>query len=163
RPDERLARPAHRCVQPAAAVHRTRRPGGGQPGGHRPALRPAAPVGFRKGTVMTTLLERPSVPAQAAAPDHPWRHRRLPLAAVLMFRYDQPDALMTLLLVASAYGVTRAIDDGRLRWMLVAGAAMGLNFLTKGLQPFTVLPALVLVYLVAANAPLRRRIVHLLA
>jgi len=35
--------------------------------------------------------------------------------AVLMFRFDQPDALMTLLLVASAYFVVRAIDDGRLR------------------------------------------------
>ena len=57
----------------------------------------------------------------------------------------QPDALMTLLLVAAAYFVTRAIDDGRLRWMLLAGGVMGLDFLTKGLQPFTVLPALALV------------------
>jgi 4-amino-4-deoxy-L-arabinose transferase-like glycosyltransferase len=83
--------------------------------------------------------------------------------AVLMFRFDQPDALMTLLLVASAYFVVRAIDDGRLRWMLLAGAAMGVNFLTKGLQPFTVLPALALVFLVAADMPLRRRVLHLLA
>ena len=83
--------------------------------------------------------------------------------AVLMFRFDQPDALMTLLLVAAAYFVTRAIDDGRLRWMLLAGGVMGLNFLTKGLQPFTVLPALALVYLVASDASLRRRIAHLLA
>jgi 4-amino-4-deoxy-L-arabinose transferase-like glycosyltransferase len=83
--------------------------------------------------------------------------------AVLMFRFDQPDALMTLLLVAAAYFVTRAIDDGKLRWMLLAGAVMGLNFLTKGLQSFTVLPALALVYLVAANGSLRRRLGHLLA
>ena len=44
---------------------------------------------------------------------------------------------------------TRAIDDGKLRWLLVAGAAMGFVFLAKGLQPFTVLPALAVVYLVA--------------
>jgi 4-amino-4-deoxy-L-arabinose transferase-like glycosyltransferase len=82
--------------------------------------------------------------------------------AVLMFRFNNPDALMTLLLVVAAYGVTRAIDDGRLRWLLVAGVAMGFDFLTKSLQPFTVLPALALVYLVAANTTLGRRIRHLL-
>jgi 4-amino-4-deoxy-L-arabinose transferase-like glycosyltransferase len=82
--------------------------------------------------------------------------------AVLMFRYNNPDALMTLLLVAAAYGVTRAIDDGKLRWLLVAGTAIGFDFLTKSLQPFTVLPALALVYLVAAPHSLRRRIGHLM-
>ncbi len=82
--------------------------------------------------------------------------------AVLMFRFNNPDALMTLLLVLAAYGVTRAIDDGKLRWLLVAGAAMGFDFLTKSLQPFTVLPALAVVYLVAANTTLGRRIRNLL-
>ena len=82
--------------------------------------------------------------------------------AVLMFRFNNPDALMTLLLVVAAYGVTRAIDDGKLRWLLVAGAAMGFDFLTKSLQPFTVLPALAIVYLVAANTTLGRRIRNLL-
>jgi 4-amino-4-deoxy-L-arabinose transferase-like glycosyltransferase len=81
--------------------------------------------------------------------------------AVLMFRFNNPDALMTLLLVVAAYGVTRAIDDGKLRWLLLAGAAMGFDFLTKSLQPFTVLPALALVYLVAANTTLGRRIRNL--
>ncbi len=82
--------------------------------------------------------------------------------AVLMFRFNNPDALMTLLLVVAAYGVTRAIDDGKLRWMLLAGTALGFDFLTKSLQPFTVLPALALVYLVAAPHGLRRRIGHLM-
>ncbi len=83
--------------------------------------------------------------------------------AVLMFRFNNPDALMTLLLVVAAYGVTRALDAGRLRWLLLAGSAMGLDFLTKSLQPFTVLPALALVYAVAAPVLVRRRIGHLLA
>ena len=82
--------------------------------------------------------------------------------AVLMFRFNNPDALMTLLLVVAAYGVTRAIDDGKLRWLLLAGAALGFDFLTKSLQPFTVLPALALVYFVAANTTLGRRIRNLL-
>ncbi len=82
--------------------------------------------------------------------------------AALMFRYNQPDALMTLLLVVAGYAVTRAVEDGRLRWILFTGAAMGLDFLTKSLQPFTVLPALALVYLVAAPGGWGRRIRDLL-
>jgi 4-amino-4-deoxy-L-arabinose transferase-like glycosyltransferase len=83
--------------------------------------------------------------------------------AVLMFRFNNPDALMTMLLVLAAYAVTRAADDGRMRWLLVAGVAMGFDFLTKSLQPFTVLPALALFYFLAAPGSLRRRIGHLLA
>jgi 4-amino-4-deoxy-L-arabinose transferase-like glycosyltransferase len=82
--------------------------------------------------------------------------------AVLMFRFNNPDAAMTLLLVAAAYCVTRAVDSASLRWLLGCGAVMGLSFLAKGLQPFTVLPALALVYLVAAPTTLRRRFTHLL-
>jgi 4-amino-4-deoxy-L-arabinose transferase-like glycosyltransferase len=83
--------------------------------------------------------------------------------AVLMFRYNQPDALMTLLLVAAAYFVTRALESASTKWLLLCGAAMGLSFLAKGLQPFTVLPALALVYVVAAPTSLRRRLLQLLA
>jgi 4-amino-4-deoxy-L-arabinose transferase-like glycosyltransferase len=82
--------------------------------------------------------------------------------AVLMFRFNNPDALMTLLVVVAAYAVTRAVDSGRLPWLLLAGTAMGLDFLTKGLQSFTVLPALALMYLVAGPHRLRRRIGQLL-
>ena len=43
--------------------------------------------------------------------------------ATLMFRFDNPDALLVLLLTVSAYGVVRAVDGGSLRWMAVAGGA----------------------------------------
>ncbi len=82
--------------------------------------------------------------------------------AVLMFRFNNPDALMTLLIVAAAYCVTRALENASTMWVLLAGAAVGFSFLAKGLQPFTVLPALAIAYLVAAPAPLRRRVVQLL-
>jgi 4-amino-4-deoxy-L-arabinose transferase-like glycosyltransferase len=83
--------------------------------------------------------------------------------AVLMFRFDNPDALMTTLLVLAAYAVTRAADDGRVRWLLVAGAAMGFDFLTKSLQPFTVLPAFALFYFLAAPGSVLRRVCRLAA
>ncbi|HET9094480.1 MAG TPA: glycosyltransferase family 39 protein, partial [Solirubrobacteraceae bacterium] len=83
--------------------------------------------------------------------------------AVLMFRFNNPDALMTLLVVAAAYTLTRAIETASTRWLLLTGAVMGSSFLAKGLQPFTVLPALLLAYLIAAPTSLRRRLVQLLA
>jgi 4-amino-4-deoxy-L-arabinose transferase-like glycosyltransferase len=83
-------------------------------------------------------------------------------AAVLMFRFNNPDALLTLLLVASAYAVTRALEAASSRWLMLAGTALGFAFLTKMLQGFLVLPAFALVYLIAAPTSLRRRIGHTL-
>lgn len=90
--------------------------------------------------------------------------------AVLMFRFNNPDALLTLLLVAAAYATLRAVEaseptasGGPLRWLVGAGALVGLAFLTKMLQSFLVLPALALPYLLFAAVPLTRRLLHLLA
>ncbi len=83
--------------------------------------------------------------------------------AVLMFRFNNPDSLMVLLMVLAAYCTTRAIDAASTRWLLLAGFAMGLSFLAKGLQPFTIVPALAAAYLVAAPTALRRRALQVLA
>ena len=78
--------------------------------------------------------------------------------AALMFRFNNPDALLVLLLTIAAYATLRAVENGRTRWMLLAGALVGLGFLTKQLQAFLVLPGFAAAYLVAAPVPLRRRI-----
>lgn len=81
--------------------------------------------------------------------------------AALMFRYNNPDALLTLLLVVAAYCVVRATEKASGWWLAVAGVAVGFAFLAKLLAAFLVLPAFGLVYLLAAPAPVRRRIGHL--
>ncbi|GLZ46197.1 glycosyl transferase [Actinomycetospora sp. NBRC 106375] len=87
--------------------------------------------------------------------------------AVLMFRFDNPDALLVLTLVAAAYAIVRAVDAGAARaaawWSAAAGALIGLGFLTKMMQAFLVLPALAAVLLLASAAPLRRRLAALAA
>lgn len=83
--------------------------------------------------------------------------------AVLMFRFNNPDALLVFLLVAGAYCVLRATEHGSLRWLLFAGACVGFAFLAKTLQAFLVLPAFGLAYLVSAPIPIRRRLGHLAA
>ena len=80
--------------------------------------------------------------------------------AALIFRFNNPDALLTVLLVAGAYATLRAIEAGSVRWLMAAGALVGFGFLTKMLQAFLVLPAFVLAYLVAAPGPVRTRLAH---
>src|SRR6476659_4317108 len=55
-------------------------------------------------------------------------------AAVLMFRYNNPDALLTLLLVGAAGALLRALENGRLRWVVLSALLVGLAFNTKFLQ-----------------------------
>ncbi|GGS31779.1 glycosyltransferase family 39 protein [Actinokineospora fastidiosa] len=80
--------------------------------------------------------------------------------AALMFRFNNPDALLTLLLVAAGYCTVRATEKGSGRWLALAGVAVGFGFLTKMLQAMVVLPALALVYLIAAPIGLGRRVLH---
>jgi 4-amino-4-deoxy-L-arabinose transferase-like glycosyltransferase len=83
--------------------------------------------------------------------------------AVLMFRFNNPDALLVLLLVAGAYAVTRATATASWRWLALAGVFVGFAFLTKMLQAFLVLPAFGGAYLLAAPTSLRTRLAHLAA
>ena len=83
--------------------------------------------------------------------------------AALMFRFNNPDALLVCLLVASAYALVRALEGASTRWMVAVGALLGFAFLAKMMQAFLVVPGFVLVYLVAAPATLRRRVSQLLA
>ncbi len=118
------------------------------------AMEGIAAVGLLYGTVRRVAGAPAGLVAGAALALTP--------AAVLMFRFDNPDALLTLLLVAGAYAVTRSLESASWRWLALAGAALGFAFLTKMLQGLLVLPAFALVYLVCAPTTLRKRIGHTL-
>jgi len=81
--------------------------------------------------------------------------------AALMFRFNNPDSLLTLLLTAGAYAMIRALEAGRTRWLLVVGSLVGFAFLAKMLQSLLVVPAFGLVYLVAGPPRLGRRVKQL--
>lgn len=82
--------------------------------------------------------------------------------ATLMFRFNNPDALLVLLLVAGAYATVRALETGASRWLIWAGVFVGFGFLAKMLQALLVVPAFGLVYLIAGPPKLGRRIGQLL-
>ncbi len=80
--------------------------------------------------------------------------------ATLMFRFNNPDALLTLLLTGAAYATVRALEYGRSRWLVLAGALVGFGFITKMLQALILMPVLALVYLLAGPPKLGRRILQ---
>ncbi|QYA95276.1 glycosyltransferase family 39 protein [Streptomyces anulatus] len=81
--------------------------------------------------------------------------------AALMFRFNNPDALLALLMTVTVWCVLRALEQGRTTWLLWAGAAVGFAFLTKTLQAFLILPPLAVLYAVCAPVPVRKRVVQL--
>ena len=81
--------------------------------------------------------------------------------AALMFRFNNPDALLVMLLVAAAYCLMRAIEQAGTRWILATGALVGFAFLAKMGQALLVVPGFGLAYLVAAPTGLRRRLAQL--
>lgn len=83
--------------------------------------------------------------------------------ATLMFRFNNPDALLALLLTAACVATMRAVEKANPRWLIAVGVLLGFGFLTKTLQAFLILPVLGLVYLIVAPTTLRKRLLHSLA
>jgi len=78
--------------------------------------------------------------------------------AVAIFRHNNPDALLMLLLVAALWAALRAVDDGRTRWLVLCGVLVGCGYLTKQLVVVVILPALFVPYLVAGPPSWVRRL-----
>ena len=81
--------------------------------------------------------------------------------AALMFRFNNPDAVMVLLMTAAAYCTVRALQQASPKWLAWAGVALGFAFLAKMLEGLMVAPALAAAYLVAAPTTLRARLRHI--
>ncbi|CAL9510204.1 hypothetical protein SUDANB15_03607 [Streptomyces sp. enrichment culture] len=81
--------------------------------------------------------------------------------AALMFRFNNPDAMLALLLSLACHLVVRALEDGRTKWLVWAGVAIGFAFLAKTLQAFLVLPALAVAYGACAPVRVGRRLAQL--
>ena len=78
--------------------------------------------------------------------------------AVLMFRFNNPDAMLVLLLTAAGYAMVRALEDGETKWVAWCFALVGLGFLAKMMQAFLVVPAFGMAYLVAGPPRLVARV-----
>ncbi|MFE6053331.1 glycosyltransferase family 39 protein [Kitasatospora sp. NPDC056446] len=114
------------------------------------ALMGAATVGVLYATVRRRFSPLGGLLAGAALALTP--------VAALMFRFNNPDALLVLLLTLAAYGMVRAIEAAGTRWLLFTGVMFGFAFLTKTLAAFLILPAFAVIYLVVAPTGFWRRV-----
>lgn len=78
-------------------------------------------------------------------------------ANVLIYRYNNPDAVMNLCLLAAAAASLRLVRRPAWPWALLAGSAVGLAFLAKMLEGLIAAPAFALLVLLGGQEPLRRR------
>ncbi len=84
-------------------------------------------------------------------------------AATLMFRFNNPDALLVFCYAAAAALTLRAAETASRRWVAAAGAMIGIGFLAKMLQAFVLLPSLLIGYAIGAPASWRKKLVDLVA
>src|SRR5215211_606510 len=66
---------------------------------------------------------------------------------VAISRHNNPDALLILCCIAALWFVVRALEDGRSRWIILAGVAVGLGFEAKMAAALLVVPGIVAAYL----------------
>ncbi|HEV7528527.1 MAG TPA: glycosyltransferase family 39 protein [Solirubrobacteraceae bacterium] len=82
---------------------------------------------------------------------------------VAISRHNNPDALLVLCCVAALWFTMRALEDGRTRWLVLAGLSVGLGFETKMLVALTIVPGIALAYLLIAPHGRMRALRQLLA
>ena len=71
------------------------------------------------------------------------------------------DSTLALTLLVGAWAVIRAAETGKLRWLLLSAAIVGIGFNIKMLEAYLVVPAFGLLYLLAAPRSIKVRIGHL--
>ena len=78
--------------------------------------------------------------------------------AVVIFRFNDPDAFLTLLLMLATCAYWHALESGKTSQLVLSGALLGVAFLTKSLDAFLVVPAFCLAYVCCGPARLVRRL-----
>ena len=66
---------------------------------------------------------------------------------VAISRHNNPDAMLVLCVTAALWFLVRGLEDGRTRWLVLSGAAVGLGFETKMAAALLVVPAIAAAWL----------------
>jgi 4-amino-4-deoxy-L-arabinose transferase-like glycosyltransferase len=82
--------------------------------------------------------------------------------SVVTAHYQTIDSTLALVLLLGAWTVFRAAETGRLHWLLLSAAIVGIGFNIKMLEAYLVVPAFGLLYLLAGPKGVWKRIGHLI-
>lgn len=78
--------------------------------------------------------------------------------SVVANRNNIVDSTLVFAVLLGAWAVTRAVETGKLRWLLLSAVFVGLGFNIKMLEAYLVVPAFGLMYLVGAKTGVRREL-----
>ncbi|GCE16163.1 glycosyltransferase family 39 protein [Tengunoibacter tsumagoiensis] len=81
--------------------------------------------------------------------------------SVVTDRNNTIDGTLALVLILAAWAVIRAAESGKLRWLLLSAAFVGLGFNIKMAEAYLVVPALGITYLLCAPGKIWTRVWHL--
>ena len=81
--------------------------------------------------------------------------------SVVTDRNNTIDGTLALVLLLAAWAIIRAAESGKLRWLLLSAAFVGIGFNIKMAEAYLVVPALGLTYLLCAPRKIITRIWHL--
>jgi 4-amino-4-deoxy-L-arabinose transferase-like glycosyltransferase len=69
---------------------------------------------------------------------------------IAIARHNNPDALLVLCCTAAVWALVRGLEDGRTRWLVLSGVAVGLGFEAKMAAALLVVPGIAAAWLWAA-------------
>lgn len=81
--------------------------------------------------------------------------------ATMVSRTNNPDSILVLAMLITAWGFLRAVDTGRYRDLLLAAVLMGLAFNVKMLQAYLILPAIYALYFFGATQAWWQKVLRL--
>ena len=82
-------------------------------------------------------------------------------ASVVIDSRNEPDSLLSFILLLAALSVISAVQSGKWRWLIIFGVLMGIGFNTKMLVAFIPLPAFLLYYFLAAKHPIHQLVIRI--
>ncbi|KEI82914.1 glycosyltransferase family 39 protein [Clostridium botulinum] len=82
---------------------------------------------------------------------------------VAVSRNNTCDNLLVLTLLLACLVLSKAAEKGKLKYLLISLAIIGIGFNIKMLQAYMIIPAIYITYLLSNAASFKKRIVHLMA
>lgn len=82
-------------------------------------------------------------------------------ASVIIDSGNEPDALLSFTLLLAAIYIIRAVETGKLKWLLLFSVLMGIGFNTKMLVAFIPMPVFFLYYILAASQPTKQLVIRI--
>jgi 4-amino-4-deoxy-L-arabinose transferase-like glycosyltransferase len=81
--------------------------------------------------------------------------------AVVMNRHNNPESILIFILLVAAWGISKAVEQGKLRWLMLSVVMVGIGFNTKMMVAFIILPTFYALYFLMAPIKWWKRILHL--